>query len=61
LIASYRKKAVSKQQRSLMQRFNLRKLSEIDTRKQYQIKISNRSAPLDNLNDSEDKTGLAKH
>jgi hypothetical protein len=60
LIASYRKKAVSKQHRSLMQRFNLRKLSEMDVRKQYQIKISNRSAALGNLNDSEDKNRACK-
>jgi len=34
--------------------FNLRKLSELEVRKQYQIKISNRSAALENLNDNED-------
>jgi hypothetical protein len=34
-------------------RFNLRNLSELEVRKQYQIKISNRFAALDNLNDSE--------
>jgi len=34
--------------------FNLRNLSELEVRKQYQIKISNRFAALENLNDSED-------
>jgi len=34
--------------------FNLRKLSALEVRKQYQIKISNRSAALENLNDNED-------
>ena len=37
-----------------MERFNLRKPSELEIGKQYQIKISNRSAALENLNDSED-------
>jgi hypothetical protein len=32
-------------------RLNLRKLSELEVRKQYQIKISNRFAALENLND----------
>jgi hypothetical protein len=34
--------------------FSLRKLSELEVRKEYQIKISTRSAGLENLNDSED-------
>jgi len=33
--------------------FNLRKLSELEGMKQNQIKISNRSAALENLNDTE--------
>ena len=37
-----------------MEKFNLRKLSELEVRKQYQIKISNRFAAMENLNDSED-------
>jgi hypothetical protein len=45
---------VYKQHRSLMYRFNLRKLNELEFRKQYQIKISNRFAALENLNVSED-------
>jgi hypothetical protein len=36
------------------ERLNLKKLSELEVRKQYQIKISNRSADLENLNVSED-------
>jgi hypothetical protein len=37
-----------------MERFKLRKLSELEVRKQYHIKISNQFAALENLNDSED-------
>jgi hypothetical protein len=36
--------------------FNLKKLSELEVRKQYQIKISNRFAALETLNVSEDIT-----
>jgi hypothetical protein len=36
------------------ERFNLKKLSELEVRKQYQIKILNRFAALENLNVSED-------
>jgi hypothetical protein len=35
-------------------RFNFKKLSELEVRKQYQMKISNRFAALENLNVSED-------
>jgi ribosomal protein S25 len=47
---------VSKQvaQQFDVERFKLRKLSEMDIGKQYQIKISNSSAALENLSDSED-------
>jgi hypothetical protein len=34
--------------------FNLKKLSELEVRKQYQIKISNTFVALENLNVSED-------
>jgi DNA-binding SARP family transcriptional activator len=34
--------------------FNLRKLNELEVRKQYRIKISNRFAALENLSDNED-------
>jgi len=37
-----------------VERFNLRKLNELEGRKQYQIKASNRLAVLENVNDSED-------
>jgi len=48
--------AVNKQaaQNFDMERFNLRKLSELEFRKQYQIKISNRFRALGDINDSED-------
>jgi uncharacterized FlaG/YvyC family protein len=48
--------AVSKQaaQKFDAERFNLKKLSELEVRKQYQHKISNRFAALENLNVSED-------
>jgi hypothetical protein len=36
------------------ERFNLRKLNELEGRKQYRIKISNRFAVLEILNDNED-------
>jgi len=36
------------------QRFNLRKLNELEIRKQYQIEITNRFAALENLNNDED-------
>ena len=37
-----------------VERLNCGKLNELEIRKQYQIKISNRFAALENLNDSED-------
>jgi hypothetical protein len=37
-----------------MERFNLKKLSELDVRKKYQIKIANRITDLENLSDSQD-------
>jgi len=48
--------AVSKQaaQEFYGERFNLRKLNELEVRKQYQIEISNRFAALENLSDDED-------
>jgi len=48
--------AVSKQaaRKSDVERFNLRKLNELEVRKWYQIKISNRFAAWENLNDVED-------
>jgi hypothetical protein len=48
--------AVSKQaaQKFDEERFNLKKLSELEVRKQYQLKISNKFAALENLEVSED-------
>jgi hypothetical protein len=48
--------AVSKQaaQKFDKKRMNLMKLNELEVRKQYYIKISNRFAALENLTDSED-------
>ena len=47
--------AVSKQvtQKCDVERFILRKPSELEVRRQYQIKILNMFAALENLNDSE--------
>ena len=36
------------------ERFNLGTLNELEVRKQYQIEITNRFAPLENLSDDED-------
>jgi hypothetical protein len=38
----------------LKERFNFRKLNELEVRKQCPIKIENRFAALENLSDSED-------
>jgi hypothetical protein len=37
-----------------MERFNLRKLNKIESKEQYQVDNSNRSAALENLNDDVD-------
>jgi len=46
--------AVSKQaaQKFDGERFNLRRLNDLEVRKQYQIEISNRFSALENLSDS---------
>jgi len=46
-----------KQQKFDEERFNLRKLNELEVMKQYQIKISSRFAALENLSDREDING----
>jgi len=48
--------AVSKQaaQKFDGERFNLRKLKELEVRKQFQIEITNRFAALRNISDNED-------
>jgi len=52
--------AVNKQaaQKFVVERFNLKKLSELEITKQYQMKISNRFAALEN---EMIKQGLGKH
>jgi hypothetical protein len=40
-----------------VERFNLRKLNELQVRKQYQIVIANRFATLENLNGKEEIKG----
>jgi hypothetical protein len=37
-----------------MERFQLRKSSELEVKKEYQIRIGNKFAALENLSDSED-------
>ena len=57
MVAKVREKlAVIKQaaQKFNVERFNHRKLSELEVRKQYQIKISNRFAALENLSGNKD-------
>ena len=57
VIAKVRERlAVGKQasQRSDRQRFNLRKLNELEVRKQYQIEITNRFLALENSKEDED-------
>jgi len=51
--------AVSKQaaQKFDGERFNLRKLNELEVTKQYLIEITNRFAALENLSDDEDIHG----
>jgi len=48
--------AVSKQEAPRFdgERFNMRKLNELEVRKQYQIEITIRFAALENLSDDED-------
>ena len=64
MVAKVRERlAVSKQaaQQFDVERFNLRKLSKLEVRKQYQIKISNRFAALESLFHSKDiNRGLGK-
>jgi len=56
VVAKVREKwAVSKQAalKFYVEKFNLRKLRELEVSKQYQIKTSNRFASLENLSDGE--------
>ena len=64
VVAAVRERlAVSKQttQKFDVERFNLRKLSELEVRKQHQIEITNRFAALENLKDSEDINGAREN
>jgi hypothetical protein len=64
LVAKVTKRlAVSKQtaQKFDAERSNIKKLSELEVRKQYQLKISNRFAALENLNVSEDINRAREH
>jgi hypothetical protein len=57
VVAKFRERlAVSKQaaEKFDVERFNLRKLSELEVRKQYQIEITDRFAVVENLIDSKD-------
>ena len=49
-------KAVIKQAEQMfyLERFNLRRLNELEIRKKYQIEITNRFSALGNLSDGED-------
>jgi len=61
VIANVRERlAVSKQaaQQFHVERFNVRKLSELEVKKQYQTEITNRFAALENLTESEDIKGV---
>ena len=40
------------------ERFNIRKLNQLEVRKKYQIKIANSFADLENLNDDEDMNSV---
>jgi len=42
------------------ERFNLRKLKELEVKEKYQIEITNRFAALENLDVDEDVIGLGK-
>ena len=57
MVATVRERlAVSKQeaQRFAGERFTLRKLNELEVRKQYQTEITNRFPALENLSDDKD-------
>jgi hypothetical protein len=57
--------AVSKQttQRVYMEKFNLKKLNEVEGKEQYRVEISNRFAAMENLDTEVDNraTGIIKH
>jgi hypothetical protein len=56
VIAEVREKLSARKQatqKTDMERYNLKKLNEMEVKKQFQIELSNKSAALENLNDSE--------
>jgi hypothetical protein len=64
VVAKVRKTfAVNKQvsQNFDVERFNLRKLSGLEVRKQYQIEISSRFAALETFSDSTDMNRVREH
>jgi len=57
VVAKVKEKLVASKQEAQkfnVERFKFRKLNQLEFRKQYQIKISNRFAALENFSDSED-------
>jgi hypothetical protein len=40
-----------------IERFNLKKLNDVEVKEQYQVRISNRSAALENLDYDDDDDG----
>jgi hypothetical protein len=57
VVAEVRERLVASKQEAQKfdgERFNLRKLNDLEVRKQYLIEIMNRFAALENLNDVED-------
>jgi hypothetical protein len=57
VVAKVRERLVASKQAAQkfdVEKFNLRKLNGLEAREKYQIKISNRFAALENLNDSDD-------
>jgi hypothetical protein len=57
VVAKVRERLSSRKQaaqKTDVEKFNLKKLSDMEVRKQFQIEISNRFEALENLNDSED-------
>jgi hypothetical protein len=54
VIANVRKGRKQAAHKFNVERFNLRKLNDLEVRKEYHIKMSNRLADFENLNDSEE-------
>jgi hypothetical protein len=57
VVAEFRERLSARKQaaqKTDVENFNLKKVSEMEVRKQFQIEISNRFSALENLNDSED-------